>query len=334
MIPNILNFAKIGGSDVAPILGLSPFKAPVDVWQRIALGIKTDLPAHALERVKWGQRLELPTGQAWIEENEPARAHEWKPGKSIEPDDPNWIRYTVDFERPGAILEVKTTSAFSRSNWGQPGSDEIPIHYATQVAWYLYHERQRIRRLNVPNLAPPDRCFVAVLIGGQELLSYTVFADDEFGAAIFERVAAWRRRYVLPKIPPPIDGSDGCRNYLAGKFRKQSGIIRPTENGEAEALGEWIALEMKKKAIEKQIKTLENKIINSIAGDEGIEALDDAGKIRATFKRPKSSSRVNWKTAREAIAQELDAARFAEILENHTTQTQPVKRLSIKRIKA
>ena len=329
----MLNFTKIGGSDVPAIIGASPFKAPIETWQRLALGVRAELPTGSLERVKWGQRLETPVAQAFFEDHEPDRIDEWRAGVSREPADPNWVRYTVDFERPGALLEVKTTSAYARGNWGAAGSDLIPIHYAAQVAWYLFHERQRLRELQDPNWPPPDRCFVAVLIGGQELLTYTVCADDEFGAQLVARIDDWRRRYVLTKIPPPVDESDGYRNYLAEKFSKRSGIIRPAESGEAAALAHYLELTAQKKALEAKIKLAENEIIESIAADDGFEALAESGKVRATYKASRDSARTDWKAARLEMAQEIEPGRFAEILETHTTTTPGSYRLNIKRIK-
>lgn len=325
-----LNLTKIGGSDVAPILDISPFSSSISVWQRLTLGVRDEINEHARERMEWGNILETPVKTKWVEKFEPERADEWRAGVSREPSDPDWIRYTVDFERAGALLEVKTTSAYARSKWGVEHTDEIPIYYSTQVHWYLYHERRRLRGLDQ---ALPEYCDLAVLVGGQELLSYRVYADDVLGAEIFHRVAEWRRRYVLTKKQPPIDASQGARDYLAGLYNKISGQIRPAENDEAEKLAAWLDLQAQKKELEKQIALAENRIIERIAADDGIEAEMNDGKIRATFRRPKPTERVSWKNARKEIAAQIDPQIFAEIIETHTTRSEPARRLSIRKIK-
>jgi putative phage-type endonuclease len=40
-----------------------------------------------------------------------------------------------ELDRPVAVLETKTTT--DMSEWGEPGTDEIPVHYRSQVLWQM-----------------------------------------------------------------------------------------------------------------------------------------------------------------------------------------------------
>ena len=122
-----LNFSKVGGHDIGPILGLSPWAGPMEKWQRLALGIRSDLPEHAQERAEWGNILEAPVADTWITKTEPDRFDEWRPGVSREPADPDWIRYTIDRERPGRRPDCIPICILSEgfSAWSLSGVESI-----------------------------------------------------------------------------------------------------------------------------------------------------------------------------------------------------------------
>ena len=88
------------------------------------------------------------------------------------------------------VLEVKT-SAYS-DHWGEPGTDEIPIHYLCQVYWYL-------RTLGL------RWAIVAVLIGGNDYREYVVRIDH---AAADELMTIGRQFMdsLDAGIPPDLDG--------------------------------------------------------------------------------------------------------------------------------
>jgi len=144
----------IGGSDIGAILGLSPFKSPLAVWME-----KTG------KEVKTVDSLPLRFG-SFVEEfvaNEYAKAT----GFALRHDEsiyihPDYSYMSAHIDRfvhtdgldqaATKILECKTANPFSRAQWGEPGSDQIPLHYLTQVTWYLA-------------ITGIERADIAVLIG-------------------------------------------------------------------------------------------------------------------------------------------------------------------------
>jgi predicted phage-related endonuclease len=59
------------------------------------------------------------------------------------------------------LLECKTASPFNQSDWGDLGTDEVPMNYLMQCLWYLA----------ITNL---ERCDVAVLFGSSDFRIYEV----------------------------------------------------------------------------------------------------------------------------------------------------------------
>lgn len=319
-----LNFSKIGGTDVSKILGCNPWSGPIDVFNRIVNGVQYELPEASRERADWGNRLEETVAQAWYEwaQEDPAA---WAEGESIEPEELPWVRYTVDRQRRGALLEVKTTSVYAAGGWGPTGSDEIPMHYAMQVHWYLYHE---CRRKAACGEEPPTVCYVAVLIGGQEMRCYAIEVDAKLEQDLFDRVEAWRAAHILTKIAPDVDGSQSYRDYLDQKWKDERASIRVASGAEMLEFTGLAYLKEKKAKLDDAISEHENRLREMIGEDGGLEAIIDGRKHKATYKTPPPSTRVDWKKARPRLAERIDD--LDALLEPYTKETTPSRRLTVR----
>ncbi|MGA5635018.1 YqaJ viral recombinase family protein [Streptomyces lydicamycinicus] len=146
----------IGGSEIAAVLGVSPHESPFSLWHR-----KQGLiaPIEESEEMYWGKVHEPgicrrfaelhPEHPLNIAPTYAAAARRWQianPDRIWGPD----------------LLEAKT--ARGADGWGEPGTDEIPVHYRAQCLQYLDVLQRR-------------RCWVAVLIAGSEYREYLVEYD-------------------------------------------------------------------------------------------------------------------------------------------------------------
>lgn len=100
--------------------------------------------------------------------------------------------------------ETKTVSprAFgAKFGWGEPGTDQIPIHYWIQVQFSMAVWRREI-------------AIVAALIGLDEMLFYVVHRADDDIAEMTAKCKAFWNDHVLLRIPPePQTLSDLDRLY-------------------------------------------------------------------------------------------------------------------------
>lgn len=268
----------LGGSDAAAILGLSPWGTPLTVWLD-KRGESAPQPERDWQ--EWGNLLEELV----------ARRYAMRTGRKLE--DPARIFRHAEFphvlgtpdrlvigERLG--LEVKT--ARSGEEWGPDGTDEIPIHYAAQVAHYM-------EVMDFP------RWDVAALIAGSDFRIYTLQRDREFGAALVRKMDEWWTAHMVNGERPPMDGSDGTRRWLSSKFPENR---TPLKRASAEAGA--IAQELKQARFEasrwEEIKSAaENRLKLEIGEAEGLTGEG----WRVSWKR----SRGRRVTDHEAIASEL-----------------------------
>lgn len=190
----------LGGSDIASVLGISPWRTPLALY----LEKRGEIPARPETAVqRRGKRLETLVGQMYAED----RHVELLPPAFVRGPEP-WMLGNLDGTTiEPRVVEIKTASAFRRQAWGEVGSDEIPTYYTAQVQWYLALTKFKIAD-------------VATLIGGDDFRIYTVLADAEVQAMLIARAREFWQRVQDGRPPEPTTAADAALLYprsLAGK---------------------------------------------------------------------------------------------------------------------
>lgn len=191
--PGSAEWARIvTASKVAGILGVSPYDSPLSTWHKMR-GDVTDPPREsaAMSRGNYLERGVL----AWWTDRHRDDYYDVREQYYAVRDNLPWAAATLDglaIQRDGtcAVVEVKTTSRMDE--WGQPGTDEIPVHYLTQVYWQL---------AMVPEA---HRAYVAVLGPFLDFHEYVVERDETIQADLIERCAAFYES-LSGDTPPPLD---------------------------------------------------------------------------------------------------------------------------------
>ncbi len=191
----------LGGSDIAAILGLDPWKSPMQVYaEKVGRGRPVDpdaLDEHESEAMRWGNLLE-PVVAA-----EAARRRDLHPVRvpgAVNREHP-WMRCNIDraifpldqgdLADPG-VLEVKTTDARRGDEWAH---DEVPAPALAQTHWAMI-------------VTGWSWGLVAGLVGGNSLQLVDVKPDPELHDMIRERAEAFWTYHVLGERPPPPGGRD------------------------------------------------------------------------------------------------------------------------------
>lgn len=124
---------RLGGSEIAAVLGLSPWESRLSLWLKKKGLIPRDYVDNPEE--EWGRRIE-PVVTAKFVESHPG---DWQANPGLfHHATRTWQLANPDALSPGlrdGLLEVKL--ARYADKWGAHGSDEIPIYYRAQVLQYL-----------------------------------------------------------------------------------------------------------------------------------------------------------------------------------------------------
>jgi len=200
----------IGGSDVAAILGPSPWRSPLDVWREKTLGEADQRDTPAMQA---GVRFEPVILGRYLKSND-----RWRATASPEPIIRDWRRASPDaivsadgWQR---LVEIKTTR--------EPWTDGIPVYYQVQALWYL--DLLDLEEVDFPVLTWPHEMRDLLGLAPDEIVErlgvtvHTMFYDRAAAAKIRDQVTRFWEHNVLTQTPPePRDIADARRLVYAAK---------------------------------------------------------------------------------------------------------------------
>lgn len=186
-----LRTGGLGGSEVAAVLGLSPWVSPYALYQRKTGALDEQAQNDSMD---WGHRLEPIVCDWWAEQHP---EFEVVPAGTYRHSERTWQIANPDrlFSNGPGFLEVKTADGNNAWQWGPDGSDQIPPYYRTQLLHY-------------GDVLGVNDAHVAVLIGGNDPRSYHVTWEPDEAEWLRDQASAFWHDHVLAGVPPMIDGSD------------------------------------------------------------------------------------------------------------------------------
>lgn len=259
----------IGASEIAAIMGASPFSSPVDVWLQ-----KTGRTAgfSGNRATLAGQYLEAPILAMYADETQSVVVHPsvvWPSstqGMLTHPDlpfvsaTPDGVSFPMRFagsdyssslaEEFGTLVDAKNVGFFSGSHYADGA---MPDYYALQL----------VQQMAVTGIR---RSCLAVLIGGQEFVTRSVIWSAEAEQMVLDAASSFWFDYVMTDTPPPVDGSEGWTRLIAQRLPSTLGpVVRATPEMEEQAKL-LVAAREERKAIEKSEAEHSNRL-KALLGD-------------------------------------------------------------------
>ena len=247
----------IGASDAAPALGMSKYKTPYQLWEEKTALEVVQFDSPILRR---GRMFEPIIRQLYSDETGravkkvPSMRSEKYPFMTASPDG-----YAEDGKR---YVEIKT--ARNKSEWGEPGTDEIPLPYMIQVQHGLI----------VTGLEVAD---IPVSFSLDDFAIYEVPADRELQEMIIEKEATFWE-LVKNRIPPEPS------NYV-DVYRRFAVSISKNIQADSDIVGAIQSLKSVKLS-QKELKEQEDKLKTMIGKfmAEADTLIDFDGNTLATWK--------------------------------------------------
>ena len=276
----------LGGSDIGAILGVSKYRSAMDVWLEKTGKQTSTKDSFAL---RFGSYAEQFIADEYVKLTGNLLINH--PDGLVHPEHSFCVGHIDRFvlaktdapliREDGALnakklLECKTANYYSQHDWGNAGSDAIPLPYLCQCVWYL----------GISNLPEID---VAVLLGGSDFRIFTISRDRELETLIFQKAVHFWHEHVLKDIPPKPQSVNDCQAL----FAKASSGKTIEANRETIALIEQLkTLESQAKVDETQIEAIKQALMEQMAD---AEILTYHGKPIITWKAPKPSVRIDTK---------------------------------------
>ncbi len=267
----------IGGSDAAAVVGVDPYRTPLEVYLE-KVGEAPERKDNAA--MYWGRRLEDVVAEEWAKRT--GLKVRRRNATLRHPKHPYMLAH-VDRVVQGskAILECKTAGAHMADQWGEPGTDEVPEPYLIQTQHYLA-------------VLGYEVAYVAVLIGGRDFRTYEVPRDRELIEALQEIEGRFWKEHVEPRVPPDPRTIEDIRLRWP---RHQPGKVVQADEDVQEAVSALAQVRRDLKALKAREADLVAEIERYMADAEALEGPD--GRTLATWKTV-TQRRLDTKALREA----------------------------------
>lgn len=282
----------IGASDVAGILGLSPWASPWSVWAD-KVGLLSDREAN--EAMEAGHWLELAVGPwfahktgLYVAGEQMRCEHRDHPTHRCTLD--GYVGETPDVSIDNALggLEIKH-EAFGR-RW-----DTVPAHYQCQGQWQMH-------------VGDLERVWFAVL-RGRTLDIHELVRDQADIDLMVDRVNRFWAEHVLTGTPPATDGHQATLDALAEVYPTGEPDSTLALDDLAETVAEWKWAKAEVKAVE-EAEAEAAAAIKAALGEHENGTVD--GQLVVSW-RTQSGTRLDTKALR---------ATEPELAERFTTTTE------------
>ena len=268
----------IGGSDIGAILGLSKYRTPLEVWMektgketKVANFLPLRFGSFAEEFV--AREYALATDSLLLHD-ESIRIHPEHSFISAHID--RFVLGDGQNSAPTKILECKTANPFAQQEWGEAGSDQVPMSYLAQCIWYMF----------ITNI---ERTDLAVLFGNSDFRIYQIERDKELEALVLKKANDFWINHVLADIPPSMQTT---ADYQALFSKEAPGKTIEAQANTIPTLSQFHSLKEEIEIREKQIDDIKQCIMEQM---KDAEVLTYQDKILATWKTPKPSYRFDSK---------------------------------------
>lgn len=184
----------VTASEIAVILGISPFDSPFNLYHQKRGTITSDFDNTAMSL---GRHLE-----PWIADQWAADHPEWHvfEGGLFASEERPWQMATPDrrlsgmcgpvFDPAVSLLEIKSSGTYD--GWGEDGTDQIPAYYRAQVLWQL------------DTLGLPEAHVTCFFLGTRKRRDYVV-PYDVADVQLMRKAAVEFLAQVERGEAPPID---------------------------------------------------------------------------------------------------------------------------------
>lgn len=255
----------IGGSDVAAILGFSPWTTPFEAWHSIMYG-RTSTASEVTDRGNW---LEPVLLERYGREVSPIVQTQVE-ATGREP----WMSGHLDAVAQNRRIVEAKTDAMGRwaptgtviERWPETEETPVPAYYASQGYWYM----------EITGMEAVD---FAVLQGRLEYRVVTLLRDERVQARIVSLVAEWRERHIVTETPPPVDWSAAARSYASRTLPTGKALSEPTPE-QVQMVLRHAEISRHLKELEQEKDTLSNRLLLELGESYGYK-LPGKGKLIA-----------------------------------------------------
>lgn len=183
------------------------------------------------------------------------------------------------FDAPKLLGEGKTAALGMSREFGELGTDEVPVPAWVQAHWHMIHWPEA------------ERCVVPVLVGGWqfEFRLYYVERDIEIEGSLLDKLARYHRDYIVGDAEPPAISQD--LEWLKETYATAEHLDYLASTPEVDALAaEYRQWRNALDESEEGVANARAKLEQFIGTHSGVETASG----RISWRNNKPSQRIDW----------------------------------------
>jgi len=292
-----INFkkGKIGASQVAAALGISPFQTPAGLAMEILGRIK---PPEENDAMRTGNIMEPAIAQLYTDRQK-VEIYPWE--KTCVHPNFEWLIAHPDYYKadeagkPTCLIEIKNVGARQRFRW----ENGVPVHVVAQCV---------LQSL----LAEINEVEVVAYFGGNDLEIYPLKITARQQESLMSRVSLFWFEWIAKGMIPPV-----CDRDI-----ELVKTLYPTADNELELtatpaimrdIEDYRGWKENRIGLDQTIGTLEAKIRLLMGGASTLKAPD--GTRLFTYKQARRSTKTDWKSVAQCFESQKN---YASEIDKHT----------------
>lgn len=287
----------IGASDIAAIVGLSPWQSPYSLWAEKCNLVEGQAETEAMAHGRYAEHaikawfhdtheLVVVNDQMWCQHPDLTWARATPDGFLVESSATRWHAGEIPDEAIG-LIEFKVADF---KVW-----DEIPDQYQCQAQWQMFVTGQASVVFGVQH--------------GKRFVRYDLARDEDDIAYLRDAADSFWHDFVVAGVAPSVDHHQATSSALNHRWQASDNSV-DLDSEIALALEELRNAKLEQKWWDDHRAHLENRVKEAL-GDASIGRVD--GKVAVTWKSS-SSERIDSKALRSAEPEIAD--KFTTVTES------------------
>lgn len=309
----------IGGSDISAIMGVNPWKSPLDVYLD---KIGESNPIEDNFPMRLGRAMEVTLRESYQELHDLGINYS---GDTVisQADHLMIFEDGIFYHHPDGVVrfhpddahledylwEAKSSSRYSAWKTGPP--PEVVM----QCQWGLM-------------LSGLPKCVISLSLGSREYREFEILPDAKMQEEMRRAADEFWCFHVVTKIPPDPSGSESDRVWLDGEFEERESVA-PLSAKLVELGEQRVQLD----AVVKYHGKLRDEIDQLIMKELGDHSAAAGDNFRVTWKRPKPRQTLNKNALREALlATILSTDEIETVLADSMKESEQKRRFVFKEV--
>jgi len=319
--------ARLGGSDLAGLLGLSQWQTPLSIYARVVSALEG---RHREDKANAQQVRGNIMERAVLEVYARNTGARLMPGPKLTHPGMPFVRASLDglAERNGVIVvDAKTISASERHHFGEEGTDQVRQDILFQQTLYIGIGTR------TGHVTRPAADVPVLGLNGADPVVFTIGFDPELFTMLEAALERFWVDHVLPRRPPPVTEPLRDVDAVGALYQRHTGDERHWDTlgtEEQRAVRDYLKARARLKRAEMRAAGCEAALKLALKETSKMFGLPaGTGAKSISWKKNKDGTDTDWRAVAERLGKHVRPDWYREIVQEFTTTKEGARPLRV-----